>query len=835
MKNLLIILFSFVAFPAFCQVEAGCIEINFETLPTVTPQDGLTISDQFTEIFGLTFSLQGGGSPVLGRVGSPATAFGSSWGDDTAVPGADIGQFFLTDDGFLSGLQAIPVILDFEVPIDSFAGCILDMDFDEFFIITALDDSDNIVLADTIRAGDPGTGDGELTCWGFNLEGCEGSVYRIVYEGFRASDGAFGLGLDNFSFCYSGLQIGVEAQDADCNQLGQITVFNTHVEEYEYSYDNINFSSNGTFTDLDAGTHTIYVRDSDGCIAPVELELFSPAPYVSDVSVIPTSCGEDNGIIQIQVSEQNGIQYSLDGVNFQESNLFENLPPDEYIITIVDADNCVDFDEAVIFPSEGPEISGTVDIDDTCETGIGSILVEATGGDGTLLYSIDNINFQESPIFQNLSAGEYDIIVVDESECPAFEQVTLATTAAVIWDDVDFNNAVCDEDNGFINVQASGGEGTLMYSIDGTTFQEQGLFENLPAGTYDVLITDSNNCTAGQVVEIDSPPQSLINDIDVTNTTCDEINGSLSVNVSPAAGVEYSLNGGPYQSNNTFSNLEPGTYTISILDENDCPDNMEETILPSAAPQIDNTTTVIDSCQSSAGEITILARSQNGGLEFSIDGINYYESNNFTNLSEGNYTAYVQDDAGCTAESLVSISGSPSIGIGIVDITSPSCFDDDGIITLNPFGGTGEIMFAINGGIIQSENNFENLHSGEYEVSFIDELGCETSQVVTIPIPLCPIYIPNVISANSDNQDEVFQIFTNNRYEVGILDYRIYDRWGELVYTAENFSIHTSDKIWWDGNFNDGPAEQDVYTYMIEVLHPNGYQEVFAGDVTLLR
>jgi len=258
------------------QIENGCISIDFETIADETPFSGLILSDQFKEEFGLSFRLEGGGFPVLAQVGGDdAEAFGSAWGNDTPNPSVDIGEFFLTDDGQLSGLTSPPIILDFEIPIDSFAGCILDMDFSESFVIQALDQSGAVILEEVIEAGDPGTGDGALTCWGFNLPGCEGSIYSIKYAGFRpeSSPGAFGLGMDFFSFCYSGLQIDTETNPVTCDGLGSASIFSTTSEVYEYSIDGINYSLNGFFDQLDQGILTIYVRDNENCISTVDVNI----------------------------------------------------------------------------------------------------------------------------------------------------------------------------------------------------------------------------------------------------------------------------------------------------------------------------------------------------------------------------------------------------------------------------------------------------------------------------------------------------------------------------------------------------------------------------------
>ena len=299
------------------QIENGCISIDFESFPNETPVSGLVLSDQYKDAFGLSFRLEGGGFPVLAQVGGdPAEAFGSAWGSDTPAPGVDIGQFFLTDDGQLAGLTSPPIILDFEIPIDSFAGCILDMDFQEFFIIQALDDLGNVILEERIDAGDPGTGDGELTCWGFNLPGCEGSIYSIKYAGFRpaSSPGAFGLGMDYFSFCYSGLQIDTETTPVTCNELGSINIFSTTNEVYEYSLDGIDYSTNGFFDQLGEGIQTIYVRDSEDCVTTVDVNVELEAEDLPDPIFV------EEEICEGQSFSFNGEEYTDSGMYQQTLN-----------------------------------------------------------------------------------------------------------------------------------------------------------------------------------------------------------------------------------------------------------------------------------------------------------------------------------------------------------------------------------------------------------------------------------------------------------------------------------------------------------------------------------
>jgi len=338
------------------QVENGCISIDFETFPNETPASGLVLSDQYKDAFGLSFRLEGGGFPVLAQVGgNSAEAFGSAWGNDTPAPGVDIGQFFLTDDGQLSGLTSPAIILDFEIPIDSFAGCILDMDFEEFFIIQALDEFGQVILEERIDAGDPDTGDGALTCWGFNLPGCEGSIYSIKYAGFRpaSSPGAFGLGMDFFSFCYSGLQIDTETTPVTCDALGSVNIFSTTNEVYEYSLDGVTYTLDGFFDQLDQGVQTIYVRDSDDCTTTVDVNI------ALDEDDLPAPIFVSEEICEGQSFVFNGEEYFDEGM-YQQTLAAVNGCDTLWNLTLSVVANSMEFVDAEICEGENFVLNGEI-------------------------------------------------------------------------------------------------------------------------------------------------------------------------------------------------------------------------------------------------------------------------------------------------------------------------------------------------------------------------------------------------------------------------------------------------------------------------------------------
>lgn len=196
----LIMTFTFLLFTKICAQE-NCVQIDFESIPSDTLSDGKEISDEYFNSNGVTFKLEDGTLPHIAKVGTPITAFGTAEGGDTLVGENIIGTYFLTDDGQLSGLDASPLIVSFESPLDSISGVLLDIDFEETFTIQIRDQLDFVLLEKIITTEDLNTGDGIATNWGFKRS--QPDIYSLRISGERQTSGHFGLGFDNLVFCPS--------------------------------------------------------------------------------------------------------------------------------------------------------------------------------------------------------------------------------------------------------------------------------------------------------------------------------------------------------------------------------------------------------------------------------------------------------------------------------------------------------------------------------------------------------------------------------------------------------------------------------------------------------
>ena len=96
------------------------------------------------------------------------------------------------------------------------------------------------------------------------------------------------------------------------------------------------------------------------------------------------------------------------------------------------------------------------------------------------------------------------------------------------------------------------------------------------------------------------------------------------------------------------------------------------------------------------------------------------------------------------------------------------------------------------------------------------------------------IFIPNSFSPNGDGLNDVFEIFVIKDVAARITSFRIFGRWGEMVYAGRDLSFDSSTG-WWDGTFKDSTPQTGVYAYVIEVQFNAQTSHVYTGDVTVTK
>lgn len=437
---------------------------------------------------------------------------------------------------------------------------------------------------------------------------------------------------------------------------GQIIASGTGTAPVIYSINGTVFQSNGTFISLAAGAYTVIVGDGAGCTKSLAINIASIAkPIVSGFSV-PTACNSASGVVILNGSAgTTPYTFNLNGGVYQSSNIFGNLNAGLYVANIKDANGCINTANITVNSANAPTLT-LASTPATCLNANGTITAVASGGLAPITYSIDSGAFQGTGVFTGLAQGTHWVTVKDANGCSTSKAI-LITNAAVpqsitaIW-----VNTSCGLSNGSITLAATGGVAPLQYSINGTTWQTTTLFNAIAAGTYTVYVKDVNGCTKTtsiSVVNLASPAVTAVS----TPSSCITNDGTItSTGMGGTGALTYSKNGTLFQASPVFTNLAPGTYTITVKDTKGCTSTTSIVVGTVPGPVASATDT-----SSTCGAANIVANATSGSAPFtySLNGGAYQTSNLFPCVSSGFYIITIKDANGCTDTVSIFIPGSP--------------------------------------------------------------------------------------------------------------------------------------------------------------------------------
>lgn len=231
---------------------------------------------------------------------------------------------------------------------------------------------------------------------------------------------------------------------------------------------------------------------------------------------------------------------------------------------------------------------------------------------------------------------------------------------------------------------------------------------------------------------------------DVTQAVCGSNQGTINVNLDPTSApgtYTYTLNPGNI-SNTTgvFSNLAPGTYTITIVGPGNCPGTVTATVSETNPVPATATPTAPNCAGVNDGSITV-SPSVAGTYTYVLNPGNISQSSPvFNNLAPGNYNVTFTSTAGCNGSVSGIILPDP-VPLAATAVSTPtSCPQvSNGTITVTPSSGGGPFTYTLNpGNISQSGNVFTGLAAGNYTVTFSSPSGCQgavSGNIVVDPGP----------------------------------------------------------------------------------------------------
>lgn len=394
---------------------------------------------------------------------------------------------------------------------------------------------------------------------------------------------------------------------------------------------------------------------------------------------------------------------------------------------------------------------------------VGTTFTQSDIDNGLLTYAHDNsTTTEDSFLFEVLNndgqwsnSNTFSIVIFDEGILSA-SAVISGTPSCV------------DASDAFVTINGFGGTPPYLYSINGVDFQMSNMFTGLSAGNYIFTIQDaaSSNAITSEI-EITDPEAITI----TANVVDDNI---TAIGDGGTGALQYSIDGNIFQDSPNFSDLANGDYIVSVIDENECIATTMVTIAVNTLSVIINLENNINCFGANDGTISLSVSGGTPPFQYSIDGSTFQDSNTFSDLPPGGYMITVLDAEGFTLMSSQLTLSNPSILF--VNTTV-----DGNNLTVNANGGTGTVMYSIDGINFQTSNMFNGLESGDYTVTVQDQNGCMANTDVSIQFTSTQDLATNISFSVQPNPNRGYFTVALTQKENQAISITVHDMVGRLL------------------------------------------------------
>lgn len=615
-----------------------------------------------------------------------------------------------------------------------------------------------------------------------------------------------------------------------------------------------------TLTGITAGDYTVTVTADDGCTAVASATLFAPPEIMADViATSPTCPGDSDGQIQLIISGGT-TPYNILWDNGSTFPVLPALACDtSYSVTISDANNCDEIIQTIFLdcpPAIGNQFTNLNDV--TCFSGgtdNGSATAIAFGGTaGTGFYNytwssgeIEN-NVMQSTATQ-LARGINTVTIVD-GNCSIVDTVMIGSPPDLIAVlDTSLMPSCFGDADGSLTMGATGG--TPPYDFQWVSPLTMGpTLDNIAAGTYNVVITDFNDCIEQTSVALGQPDlfEVMVDTNQIQLVGCSGDSTGI-IGVFPSGGnvgtvtYEWSNN---VSTTSVANGLTAGTYSITATDPLGCVDEVQYTLNEPPPVYFEIGDIIPPACFGFQTVVTIdsVSGGIDGAYRYSVD-FGPRRSIDFAIpiLGGREHVVTVFDIEGCSSEQTIFVDQPEPV---VVDLGEDIEIQLGDSTILDPFTGVGLFIDSVvwsPEGLINCldrdtsclEVSVSPLQTTAFQLTIFDQDGCTGTDEIIVDVDRNRnVFIPNVFSPNGDGRNDIFKVFIGPGVE-NINYMKVFDRWGEILFDIdEAFVPDELGTIGWDGTLNGKTMNPGVYVYLIEVEFVDGLTLLYRGDVTLL-
>ncbi|MCC6414195.1 MAG: choice-of-anchor L domain-containing protein [Saprospiraceae bacterium] len=614
-----------------------------------------------------------------------------------------------------------------------------------------------------------------------------------------------------------------------------------------------NYTGSGiSITGLLAGDYTATVTDGNGCSKTLTSTIDQPLTALDIVlpAVSDTVCfNVSNGTASVTASGGTSpYTYQWETTTISAPNISQ-LGAGFYGLTVTDNNGCSQTSTTQIFGLEQVIVQALAQ-DPSCfggNDGSAAVTEVAYGNTPANLsdftYLWNTVPSQTTSNAYNLQAGgNYAVTVTDATGCTGTTSVALGIPNALAATIISFEGPDCfGAFDGWAEVTATGGTAPYTYFWSPTA-QTTARAENLGGNiTYNVTVTDSRGCAISTNVVLPQPAK-LEAQVQTQGVLCyGESTGSATALVSGGV-LPYAYLWSNGLSNPELTQLATGPLSLVVTDANGCSVSVNSNIGQPAEPLAGTTSQIDAVCfGENNGRIQIDAQGGTPPYRYALDNRPSNGSPVQIGLQAGTYTPIITDGNGCTLVlNAVTVAQNPPVMVDLgpdISIELGQTTQLNAVVT----GATGTLEYIWDPAGARwlscldcPDPNVDTLFYPQYfSVEVVDELGCSGEDQILVKVyKPRRIFVPTGFTPNGDFNNDL--LLVHGQASAQVLDFRVYDRWGELVYQAGNFVVN-DETVGWDGKFRDKDMDPAVFVWVLEVKYLDGETEVLKGETTLIR
>lgn len=645
--------------------------------------------------------------------------------------------------------------------------------------------------------------------------------------------------------------------------VGDETQFTNNSENavqclYDFGDDNTSVSCNPTHTYQNSGLYnvTLVVENGNFCPDTILKQIFVRQLPSPDFSFnLMNSCNPDT--VQFNNLTPNADSYfwefgdGMTSVLSSPLHIYDN--PGTYQVKLsattdgiceVEIVQTIIIEETpvAIFSTDSPSICANLPVQFfNNSTGFFSN-TQWSFGDGTFSFEDNPTHTFDSPgtylvelLVENNPASCSDIIVFEYTVHEPIDAV-LATTDILCYD----------ESTGSIDLTIL--SGTEPFEFSWSNGIQVSNPNNLPAGNYEVTLTDLNGCEWINQVEL-TEPEPLEAEANIEMISCfGGSDGSIDIDISGGV-APYSIIWDTGETTETIIDLSFGDYSLTITDANNC--NLETTIQLIEIQPIEYLDSISHISCFGAHDGIIEFDSLFGGVSpysvfissdnYEMGGIN---TTRFDSLDAGIYSIEIEDINGCFIQIETEILEPSPISVD----ASVDNFSQDSVeiilgetVEITTFYNADNPVFLWSSAIDLSCSDCpdpigEMKDSRVYILKMTDENDCIASDTLNISVLFNnDIWLPDAFEPDNQVKNNIFRIRSNFAVSVERIEYfQVFDPWGEMVWEAKGFLPNNPD-FGWDGRFKGNKMPPGMYVYRAGILFKNNEYSNLEGEVLLLR